>query len=76
MPKRRYERNEPTHEWSQIHPPIKDITQMRYELIRPLILWSVSAKERTAETGELHERRLTIITEIGFVATSPETFRP
>src|SRR5947199_708191 len=52
MPKRRYERQEPTHEWSQIRPHLKDTAQIKYELIRPVILFGVSAKERAAETGE------------------------
>jgi transposase len=52
MPKRRYERREPTHEWSQIRPQLKDSAQMKYELIRPVILFGVSAKERAVETGE------------------------
>jgi putative transposase len=52
MPKRRYERREPTHEWSQIRPYLKDAAQIKYELIRPVILFGVSAKERAAETGE------------------------
>jgi hypothetical protein len=50
MPKRRYERREPTHEWSHIRPLLKDAAQIKYELIRPVILWGV--KERAAETGE------------------------
>jgi putative transposase len=52
MPKRRYERREPTHEWSQIRPLLKDSAQIKYELIRPVILWGVNVKERAAETGE------------------------
>lgn len=52
MPKRRYELREPTHEWSQIRPHLKDAAQIKYELIRPVILFGVSAKERAAETGE------------------------
>lgn len=52
MPKRRYERREPTHEWSRIRPHLKDAAQIKYELIRPVILFGVSAKERAAETGE------------------------
>ena len=35
MPKRRYERQAPTHEWSQIRPLLKDTAQIKYELIRP-----------------------------------------
>jgi hypothetical protein len=31
MPKRRYERREPTHEWSQIRPYLKDTAQIKYE---------------------------------------------
>ncbi len=31
---------------------LKDTAQIKYELIRPVILWGVSAKERAAETGE------------------------
>jgi hypothetical protein len=52
MPKRRYEDREPSHEWSQIRPLLKDAAQIKYELIRPVILWGVSVKERAAETGE------------------------
>ena len=52
MPKRRYERREPTHEWRQIRPLLKDSAQIKYELIRPVILWGVNVKERAAETGE------------------------
>jgi transposase len=51
MPKRRYQRREPTHEWSHIRPLLKDAAQIRYELIRPVILWGVNVKERAAETG-------------------------
>jgi putative transposase len=52
MPKRRYGRREPTHEWSHIRPLLKDAAQIKYELIRPVILWGVNVKERAAETGE------------------------
>ena len=51
MPKQRYERREPTHEWSQIRPLLKDPTQVQYELLRPIVLFGISPKERTAETG-------------------------
>ena len=37
MPKRRYECREPTHEWRQIRPLLKDSAQIKYELIRPVI---------------------------------------
>jgi hypothetical protein len=52
MPKRRYERRESIHEWSQIRPLLKDTTQIKYELIRPVILWGADVKEWVAETGE------------------------
>src|SRR5260370_22185711 len=51
MPKRRYERREPTQEWSQIRPLMKDSAQIKYELSRPVILWGVNVKERAAETA-------------------------
>src|SRR5713226_8484619 len=52
MPKRRYERREPTQEWAQIRPLLQDSAQIKYELIRPVILWGVNVKERATETGE------------------------
>jgi len=52
MPKRRYERKAPTHEWARIRPLLKDSAQIKYELIRPVILWGIDVKERAAETGE------------------------
>jgi len=51
MPKQRYERRELTHEWSQIRPLLKDPTQIQYEILRPIVLFGVSPKERAAETG-------------------------
>jgi putative transposase len=51
MPKRRYERHEPTHDWQQIQPLLKDTAQINYEVIRPVILWGVTPRERGAETG-------------------------
>src|SRR6266704_1132885 len=51
MPKQRYERREPTHEWSQIRPLLKDPTQVQYEILRPIVLFGISPKERAAETG-------------------------
>jgi len=51
MPKQRYERREPTHEWSQICPLLKDSAQILYEILRPIVLFGVSPKERVAETG-------------------------
>ena len=51
MPKQRYERREPTHEWSQIRPLLKDPTQIHYEILRPIVLFGVSPKERAEETG-------------------------
>jgi hypothetical protein len=51
MPKQRYERREPTHEWSQIRPLLKDPMQIHYEILRPIVLFGVSPKERSGETG-------------------------
>jgi putative transposase len=51
MPKQRYQRREPTHDWQQIRPFLKDTAQITYEIIRPVILWGVTPKERAAETG-------------------------
>lgn len=51
MPKQRYQRQEPTHDWDKIRPKLTDPTQMTYEIIRPVILWGERPKERAAETG-------------------------
>ena len=34
MPKRRYERREPTHDWQEIRPLLKDSVQITYEILR------------------------------------------
>ncbi len=51
MPKRRYEQREPTQDWQQIRPLLKDSAQITYEIIRPVVLWGQTPKERAAETG-------------------------
>src|SRR5438105_13388837 len=51
MPKRRYEQREPTHDWQQIRPLLKDTAQITYEVIRPCILGWETPKESAAETG-------------------------
>jgi transposase len=51
MPKRRYEQREPTHDWQQIRPLLKDTAQITYEVIRPCILGWETPKERAGETG-------------------------
>jgi putative transposase len=51
MPKRRYEQREPTQDWQQLRPLLKDPAQMTYEVIRPVILWGQTPQERAAETG-------------------------
>jgi transposase InsO family protein len=51
MPTRRYERREPTHNWNEIRPRLKDPTQVHYEIVRPVILFGQTPKERAAETG-------------------------
>ena len=51
MPKRRYVRREPSHEWPQVQPLLTDPAQIQYEIIRPILLWGMTPKERGAETG-------------------------
>src|SRR5438477_1720430 len=51
MPKRRYEGREPSHDWQQIQPLLKDPAQIQYEILRPVVLWGQTPKERGAETG-------------------------
>lgn len=51
MPKQRYPRREPTHEWNEIRPLLKDPAQLTYEIIRPVILWGETPQERAEETG-------------------------
>ena len=51
MPKNRYPRRELSHNWDEIRPLLKDSTQITYEIIRPVILFGVSPKERSEETG-------------------------
>jgi putative transposase len=51
MPKNRYPRRELSHNWDDIRPLLKDSTQITYEIIRPVILFGVSPKERSEETG-------------------------
>ncbi len=51
MPTRKYDRREPTHDWQQLRPLLKDPTQLQYEVIRPVILFGQTPKERAIETG-------------------------
>jgi len=51
MPKNRYEHRELSHAWEDIRPLLKDSTQITYEVIRPVLLFGVSPKERAEETG-------------------------
>ena len=51
MPKKRYERREISHNWEDIRPLLKDSAQLTYEVIRPVVLFGVSPKERAEETG-------------------------
>lgn len=51
MPKRRYERREPSHDWQHIQPLLKDPAQIQYEILRPVVFWGQTPKERGAETG-------------------------
>ena len=51
MPRQRFERHEPTHDWRQLRSLLKDSAQITYEIIRPVILGWETPKERSAETG-------------------------
>jgi putative transposase len=51
MPKRKYERREPTHNWQELRPLLKDPAQITYEIIRPVILFGMTSKERAEQTG-------------------------
>jgi len=51
MPNNRYERRELTHNWDEIRPLLKDSAHITYEIIRPVLLFGVSPKERAEETG-------------------------
>lgn len=51
MPKIKRPHQEPTHDWQHIRPFLKDSAQITYEIIRPVILWGTTPKERAAETG-------------------------
>ncbi len=51
MPTRRYAQQEPTHDWQQIRPLLKDAAQITYEIIRPVVLFGVPVSERAEETG-------------------------
>jgi hypothetical protein len=44
MPKQRYQRQEPTHDWDKIRPKLTDPTQMTYEIILSVILWGKHLK--------------------------------
>ena len=47
----KFERRELSHNWEDIRPLLKDTAQITYEIIRPVLLFGVSPKERAAETG-------------------------
>ena len=51
MPRPGKERREPTHDWQQIKPLLKDSAQIHYEILRPVLLWGQTPRERAAETG-------------------------
>ncbi len=44
MPKQGYQHREPTHDWQQVRPLLKDPAQITYEIIRPVILWGETPK--------------------------------
>ncbi len=47
----KYERRELSHNREEIRPLLKDSAQITYEIIRPVLLFGVSPKERAEETG-------------------------
>lgn len=51
MPKHKYQRREPTHDWQELRPLLKDPAQISYEIICPVILFGMTPKERAQETG-------------------------
>jgi putative transposase len=51
MPNNRYERRELSHNWEDIRPLLKDSAQITDEVIRPVLLFGISPKERAEETG-------------------------
>ena len=51
MPRQRYVRRDPTQEWSQLRPLLKDTAQVSYEIVRPIVLFGVSPLERAQQTG-------------------------
>src|SRR5215469_11598665 len=51
MPNNRYQRHETSHQWEDIRPLLKDSAQITYEIIRPVLLFGISPKERAEETG-------------------------
>ncbi len=57
-PKRRRRRVDPTDEWEQLELLCAWSEQARYELIRPMVLFGVSAAERSRQTGAASERTL------------------
>ena len=57
-PKRRRRRVEPTDDWEQLELLCAWPEQARYELIRPMALFGVSAAERSRHTGAASERTL------------------
>ena len=57
-PKRRRRRVEPTDDWQQLELLCAWPEQARYELIRPMALFGISAAERSRQTGAASERTL------------------
>jgi hypothetical protein len=48
MPKYRFERSEPTHDWQELRTLLTDPTQLTYEIIRPVILGWTTPRERAS----------------------------
>ena len=58
MPKRRYERREPSHDWQQIQPLLKDPAQIQYEILRPVVLWGSDTEGTRSRNGCLTAHHL------------------
>src|SRR6266566_9080238 len=77
MPKRRYERHEPTHEWQQIQLLLKDTAQINYEVIRPVILWGPCPKNEARKLVYRHALFIiasTSLIKLVWLRCCPRTF--
>jgi putative transposase len=74
MPKHKYQRREPTHDWQELRTLLKDPAQISYEVIRPVILFGMTPKERALETGTPQSTiyyRATLFDAVGMASLIP-----